>query len=98
MYMLIGLSRLLCTVLISTLVFVLCSGLGWSRQAAFPEHLAPLLARVVQGSPLPLSKLSDEAMSVMKELCPAQAERLTVSQVAAKIRSVLLLLFLPICV
>ncbi|CAM9518784.1 unnamed protein product, partial [Scytosiphon promiscuus] len=51
----------------------------------FPEHLSPLLARVVQGSPLPLSALSKEACELMTELTPGLAEGLTVDQVATKI-------------
>lgn len=57
------------------------------QTAAFPERLSPLLARVVQGSPSPLSKLSEEAAEVMRSSIPQQAAGLTVEQIAAKIRS-----------
>ena len=55
-------------------------------QTSFPEHLSPLLARVVQGSSSPLSELAEEALGVMKSLVPQLASELTTSQVAAKIR------------
>ncbi|CAM9632897.1 unnamed protein product, partial [Ectocarpus sp. 13 AM-2016] len=58
---------------------------GAAAAGVFPEHLAPLLARVVQGSASPLSSLSEEACGVMADLIPGQAAGLTADQVSGKI-------------
>ena len=65
---------------------LVCGYQAVCQTAAFPERLSPLLARVVQGSPSPLSKLSEEAAEVIRSSIPQQAVGLTVDQIAAKIR------------